>query len=86
MLAYRNRLRVLPPPHQARNLIGFLQAVHAAAEPILVAVLAGTEVLAGAYPNSAQGLAAKQAGSRIHFTGNCRVFIPKLLECMAGVF
>ena len=44
----RNVARVLPAPHQAGNLIGFLQAVHSEAEPVLVAVLARAEVAVAA--------------------------------------
>jgi hypothetical protein len=35
---------ILPAPHQAGDLIGFLQAVHATPQPVLVAVLARAEV------------------------------------------
>jgi hypothetical protein len=42
--------RILPPPHQAGDLVGFLQTVHAAAEPVLVAMFARTEVAVAANP------------------------------------
>jgi hypothetical protein len=59
--------RVLPPPHQARNLVGFFQAVHAAAQPVLVAVLTGTELAVAADSQPAQRFSAKQTGFRTHF-------------------
>jgi len=43
-----NVARVLAAPHQAGDLIGFLQAVHSEAEPVLRAVLAGAEVAVAA--------------------------------------
>jgi hypothetical protein len=39
-----DRFGLLPPPHEVRDLIGFLQTVHAAPQPVLVAMLARTEV------------------------------------------
>ena len=44
----RDVARILPAPHQAGNLIGFFPAVHAAPEPVLVAVLARAEVAVAA--------------------------------------
>jgi hypothetical protein len=41
--------RVLPPPHQARDLIGFFQPVHPGAQPVLVAVFLRTELAVAAY-------------------------------------
>jgi hypothetical protein len=35
---------ILPTPHQARNLIRFLQPVHPGAKPVLVAMFARAEV------------------------------------------
>jgi hypothetical protein len=81
----RNRPGVLAPAHQARDLVGFRQAVHPAFQAVLVAMLARTKIVARANPNSAQLLAAKQAGSRAHFPLNYREVISKLLEYMAGV-
>jgi hypothetical protein len=40
--------RVLAAPHQAGNLIGFLETIHSEAEPVLGAVLAGAEVAVAA--------------------------------------
>jgi hypothetical protein len=74
----RDRLGIFPAPHEARNLIGFLEAVHPAPEPVLIAMLARTEVFAGADPDSTQRFTAEQTSSRIHFEvivrclfGNC---------------
>jgi hypothetical protein len=44
----RNVTRVLASPHQAGDLIGFLQTVHSEAEPVLGAVLARAEVAVAA--------------------------------------
>jgi hypothetical protein len=63
-----DRLRLLPPPHEVSHLIGFLQTVHAAPQPVLVAMLARTEVFAGPHPYSAQSLTAEQTISRVHIS------------------
>jgi len=48
-----NRHGVFAPAHQARDLVGFRQAVHAAFQAVLVAMLARTKIVAGADPNPA---------------------------------
>ncbi len=48
----------LAAPHHACDLVGFEQPVHAAAKAVLVAMFAGTEVLAGSRPDAAQRFAA----------------------------
>jgi hypothetical protein len=59
--------RVLPPPHQARNLVGFFQAVHSAAQAVLVAVLARTELAVAPDSQPAQRFSAQQTGFCTHF-------------------
>jgi hypothetical protein len=59
--------RVFPPPHQARNFVGFFQAVHAAAQAVLVAVLTRTELAVAADSQPAQRFSAQQTSFRTHF-------------------
>jgi hypothetical protein len=61
-----DRLGRLAAASQRRHLISFRQAIHAAAQPVLIAVLAGTEIAAGADADAGQRLSAKKAGFRVH--------------------
>jgi hypothetical protein len=49
----RKRFGILAAAHQAGDLVGLQQPVHAAAQTVLIAVLARAEILAGAQPDTA---------------------------------
>ena len=63
----RNGLGILAAAHQAGNLIGFHQAIHAQPQAELVAVFARAEVSPGADRKAAKGLSAELASSPVHF-------------------
>src|SRR5204863_6135882 len=56
----RDLAGILPAPHDAGDLVGFEEPVHAAAQAVLVLMLARTEVLAGSRPDTAQRFTAEQ--------------------------
>jgi hypothetical protein len=62
----RDRFRILAPPHQAGDLVGFVQAIHAAPQPVLRTVLAGTELFPASHADAAQWFSAELACSLAH--------------------
>lgn len=67
----RDGFQVFAAAHQAGDLIGLLQAVHAQSQAMLVAVLAGA-VVSAAGPNPAESLSAELARPTTHFRLNYR--------------
>ena len=71
--------RVLPPAHEAGNFVGFLQAVHAATEAVLIAMFPRAEIAVAADSQAAQRFSAKLTGSRSHFRDKYMRMIWELL-------
>lgn len=61
----RELFEAVAPAHDAGELVGLEELVHAAAQAVLVAVLAGAEIAVSG-PDPAQRFAAELAGSPIH--------------------
>jgi hypothetical protein len=45
--------RILAAPHEAGNFVGFLQAIHAATEAVLIAMFPRAEVAVAAHSQAA---------------------------------
>jgi hypothetical protein len=56
----------IPPAHQAGVFVGLQEGVHPAAQAVLIAMLARTEVTAAAGPDSTERFAAELARTAIH--------------------
>jgi hypothetical protein len=62
-----NGLGILAAAHQAGDLVGFEETVHAQPQAILVAMFARAKIAAGPDREAAQRFSAKLAGSPVHF-------------------
>jgi hypothetical protein len=71
--------RVLTPPHEAGDFIGFLQAVHTGTEAVLIAMFPRAEVAVAADSQAAQRFSAELTGSRSHFRDKYMRMIWELL-------